>query len=206
MKHLDDTGAVCTHHPPNESSLLTLATIGSRVSSFNHDIASKLQGVMMSLEEIGDYVEREPDPGLRQAVEDAMTALKDATALLTANRALTRTATKTKASLSDVVRAAADRSGILVHGDISERQVETAVPLLTQALALVFDALAGGGRARTLSATMSGDAVVLSSKAPPTPSLADALALAGFVVTNAGGELRCGDGTVSVRLPFAAPP
>jgi hypothetical protein len=203
--HLDETGAICTRHAPSEGALLTLATIGSRVSSFNHDLASKLQGVMMSLDEIAEYVEREPDPALRQAVEDAMGALKEATALLGSNRALTRTATKSKALLRDVIQAAADRIGVIVHGTLPEGQIEAAVPLLQQALGLALDALAGSGRGRSLAVVTTGDTVVFHANAPAAPGLADALTLAAFVVSAAGGELRCGDGTLSVRLPLVAP-
>jgi hypothetical protein len=205
MEHLDETGAICTRHAPNTNALLVLATIGSRVSSFNHDIASKLQGVMMSLDEIAEYVENDPNPMMRQAVEDAMAALKEATTLLTANRALTRTATKTKSTFRDIVDAISTRFGIAIHGALPEAQLETTIPLLTQALALVLDSLAGTGRARSLTAVTTGDTVVFSSTTPPTPSFADALALAAFAVSAAGGELRCGDDHVSVRLPPAAP-
>jgi len=55
IEHLDDQGRPCTKHPSATiDELMVLAVIGSRVSGFHHDIASKLQGLMMSIDEIGE--------------------------------------------------------------------------------------------------------------------------------------------------------
>lgn len=205
FEHLDEGGTVCTRHAPNASGLLALATIGSRVSGFNHDIASKLQAVMMTLDEISEHVERDPNPALRSAVEDAIGALQEATTLLTANRALTRIATKSKAALRDVIDAASNRIGVTIRGALPDGQIETAVPLLTQGFALVLDALVGTGRARSVDVAVSGDTFVFTSSAEPTATFHDALALASFVIATAGGELRCGERKVIVKLPLAAP-
>ena len=207
MEHFDEDGHVCTRHNANLDAILTLATIGARVSSFNHDIASKLQGVMMAIDEITEYAEQDPNPNIRRAAGDAMAALKEASALLTTNRALTRTSTKTKAALRDVVSAAADRVGVSVRGAIPDGQIEAVVPLLSQALAVAFDALAGTGRNRSLDAATTDGALVVSSTAEPAATLGDALALASHMVTRAGGELRCGrDAKLIVKLPLAAAP
>lgn len=207
MKHLDEDGHVCTEHVPADDEILTLATIGSRVSTFNHDLASKLQGMMMALDEIEELLERVGDSDLRRANETAQQALKEASALLSANRSLTRTSTKTKAQLRDVVRAAGERANVEVRGEVPEGQLEAIVALLAQGLGLAIDALAGAGRGRfvNVTATREGDLVKLTfaSTAAPTKSFADALHLASFVIARANGELRCGrDHRLHVQLPL----
>ncbi|MDQ3338615.1 MAG: hypothetical protein M4D80_25910 [Myxococcota bacterium] len=208
MKHLDEDGHVCTEHVPADDAILTLATIGSRVSTFNHDIASKLQGMMMALDEIEELLERIGDSDLRRANETAQQALKEASALLSANRALTRTSTKAKVQVRDLVRAAGQRANVDVRGDVPEGQVEGVVALLAQGLGLAIDALAGMGRNRFVDviATREGEGVKLTfaSTAEPTNALADSLLLAGFVIARANGELRCGrDRRLHVQLPLA---
>ena len=207
MKHLDEDGNECTQHATNSDALMTFAVIGSRVSSFNHDIASKLQGMMMALDEIEELLERVGDSDLRRATETAQQALKEASALLSTNRSLTRTSTKTKAELRDVVRAAGDRAGIEVRGDMPDGQLETVVPLLAQGLGLALDAIAGAGRGRFVEviATREGDRAKLEfiSTAEPAKSPGDAFALASFVIARTGGELRCGrDQRLHVQLPL----
>ena len=207
MKHLDEDGNVCTEHVPADDAILTLATIGSRVSSFNHDIASKLQGMMMALDEIEELLERLGDSDLRRANETAQQALKEASALLSANRSLTRTSTKTKVQISELVKLAGDRAHVEIRGAVPEGQVEGIVALLAQGLGLAIDALAGAGRGRFVDviATREGELIKLTfaSTGEPTKSLADALHLASFVIARANGELRCGrDQRLHVQLPL----
>lgn len=206
--HLDEDGKPCGEHPASLDALLVYATIGSRLSSFNHDIASKLQGMMMALDEIEEMFERLDSSDLQRATETAQGSLKEANALLQANRALTRTSTKTKVQLRDVVRNAAERVGVDVRGDVPDGEIESVIPLLAHGLGLAIDAIAGSGRSRfvDLIASRDGDhcALVFASTAEPTKMLGDALALASFVVTRANGELRCGrDRRLHVRLPVA---
>ena len=80
MKHKGEDGNECTQHPTNSDALMTFAVIGSRVSAFNHDIASKLQGMMMALDEIEELLERVGDSDLRRATETAQQSLKEASA------------------------------------------------------------------------------------------------------------------------------
>lgn len=204
--HLDEDGNPCTEHPVNLEALLTYAAIGSRVSSFNHDIASKLQGMMMALDEIEEMFDRLDSSDLQRATETAQASLKEANGLLQANRALTRTSTKTKARLDDLVKSAGDRVGVTVRGTVPDGEVETVIPLLAHALGLAIDGIAGTGRGRfvDLIATRTGDRVslIFASTAEPAKTLGDALALASFVVMRANGELRCGrDRRLHVQLP-----
>ena len=207
MKHLDEDGNACTEHVASDDAILTFATIGSRVATFNHDIASKLQGMMMALDEIEELLDRTGDPDLRRATETAQLALKEANALLSANRSLTRTSTKTKAQVRDVVRNAGERAHVEVRGDVPEGQVEGVITLLAQGLALAIDALAGSGRGRFVDviATREGDRMKLTfaSTSEPSKAFADALHLAGYVIARANGELRCGrDHRLHVQLPL----
>jgi hypothetical protein len=207
LGHLDQDGNACTEHAANPDAILTAATIGSRVSTFNHDIASKLQGMMMALDEIEEILERVDDPDLRRATETAQQSLKEASSLLSANRSLTRTATRSKTALRDLVRAAGERVHVAVRGDVPDGQIEATVPLLAQAIGLAIDALAGTGRGRFVDviASREGDraTLVFASTADPAPALGDALALASFVIEREHGELRCGrDRRLHVQLPL----
>lgn len=208
MKHKAEDGSECTEHVASSDALMTYAVIGSRVSAFNHDIASKLQGMMMALDEIEELCERVGDPDLRRATETAQASLKEASALLSANRSLTRTSTKTKAQLGDVVRAAGERVHVDVRGALFDGELETVVPLLVQGLALMIDAIAGAGRGRFVDviATREGDraSLVFASTAEQVKPIGDALELAGFVIARAGGELRCARERLHVQLPLAA--
>ena len=85
--HLDEHGQPCSHHPAaTDQDLLSLALVGSRAPSFHHDLASKLQGLMMAIDEISEVSGEVPPPVLR-AIETAHGALREVLALLGTNRA-----------------------------------------------------------------------------------------------------------------------
>ena len=61
LDHSGEDGAPCATHPAAElDRILALASLGARASGFNHDLASKLQGVMMALDELDEALERRP--------------------------------------------------------------------------------------------------------------------------------------------------
>ncbi|HEX8106419.1 MAG TPA: hypothetical protein VF516_01775, partial [Kofleriaceae bacterium] len=94
-EHVDETGAPCTRHPAiSPASLYQLAMVGSRAPAFHHDCASKLQGLVMALDELSELTEN-GDPQLIRAVETALEASRELNALLNLNRTLTRPATRT---------------------------------------------------------------------------------------------------------------
>lgn len=202
FEHLDEHGEPCTRHVANRDALLTFAAIGARVSSFNHDLASKLQGVMMAIDEISELAS---DANTRRAVETAQEALQEATALLATNRALTRAAIPAKIALRDLVAAAGDRVGVKVRGALPDGELVCVVPLTTHGLGLALDAIAGAGRARAVDLVASqADGRVtleLASTAEPAKSANDSLALAAFVIARAGGEVRCRERGLIVQLP-----
>jgi len=209
LGHLADDGTPCTlHGPASAGAIATLAAIGSRVSAFNHEIASKLQSLMMSLDELSDLLEAQGDPALRRTVEAAHATLRELGALLTANRTLTRATAGTTVPLRDLVRGAGERVGIAVRGELPDGTLEGVSPLLAVAIGLALDAVAGSGRNRAveLTATPAGATIVLGvPMCDPAPANAsDALAIAAHVIAAAGGELRCGhDRVLRVTLPFA---
>lgn len=212
LDHVDETGALCGRHPPAAPErMLQLAMVGSRAPAFHHDCASKLQGLVMALDELSELTEN-GDPQLIRAVEAAIEASRDLNALLNTNRALTKPATKLAIGVRDLVARAASRMGVAVQGTLPDATVEVAVPAMTHALALTIDIAAGTGRGRTIAVSAEAHPddieLVLQATLPPPASAGEALAIASFVVARDGGWLRCsaaGD-RVLVRLPTGARP
>ena len=103
--HLDEHGKVCTRHPAAAvDELLSLAIVGSRAPSFHHDLASKLQGLMMAIDEIGELT-GEGSPSVAHAIETAHTTLREVLGLLNVNRALTKAPTKSRTTLAEMMTA-----------------------------------------------------------------------------------------------------
>jgi hypothetical protein len=209
--HVDETGAPCTRHPAiSAASLYQLAMVGSRAPAFHHDCASKLQGLVMALDELTELTES-ADPQLLRAVETALEASRELNALLNFNRTLTRPAAKTAVALSDLVARAAERVGVVVRGSlVGAPQVTVGAAPMTHALSLAIDIAAGTGRGRSLAATATpvDGAVELGFETSPlqAANAGEAIAIASFVVTrDGGGRLWCsstGDRMV-IRLPTA---
>jgi hypothetical protein len=211
--HRDESGNPCTRHvPASDDALLALAAIGSRMPGFHHDCASKLQSLMMTVEELGEVAQTDD---LRQVIEGAAQALRELNELFAHNRALAKAPAPRRALLSDLVRASAARAGVKLRGDAGAYEIETAAPALIHALAMVLDVVAGPGNlGRTVELTVSSDdhTVLLDVAGPPqasakpAPNTSEILAIASFVVGREGGELRCINGgeRFSVRLARAA--
>jgi hypothetical protein len=205
--HLDEHGQICTRHPAAASEdLLSLAIVGSRAPSFHHDLASKLQGLMMSIDEIGELTGGD-SPGVERAIETAHTTLREVLGLLNVNRALTKAPTRSRSTFAEVIARASERVYVTLRGAIPEAAIEVSAPSLIHALALVLDVAGGPGRGRTIPATteVAGGNVslTLTAAADPPPNAPESLALAAFVLAREGGELRCADEgrALIVRLP-----
>lgn len=205
--HVDETGAPCAQHGPVAAeALLQLALVGSRAPGFHHDCASKLQGILMALEEIGELATH-ADPDLLRAVESATEASRELNALLSTSRALTKPAGKGTIGLGELLGRASMRVAVTLRGTLPDLTVSVSVPAVTQALALAIDVAAGAGRGRLLEIRGARvDAQVelsLPLGALPPPTAAEAMAIASFVVSREGGRLWCsaaGD-RLTVRLP-----
>lgn len=186
---------------------MALASVGARMSPFNHDIASKLQGLMMSLDELDELIEHRGDPDLRRAIETAHAAVKELNALLTANRALTRGAKQTRTTLREVVRQAAERAGAQTRGEVVAAPIECSIPAIAHAIALVMDVCAGVQRLRSIEITSEvGDGfaeVAFAINGAPPATASEHLALAAYGLARERGTLHCAPSQIVIRMPVA---
>ena len=112
--HVDERGAACAHHASaTAEALLQLALVGTRAPGFHHDCASKLQGLLMALDEISELTADGSDD-LRSAVEAATEASRELNALLSTNRALTKPPARAPIALGELVSRAAARVAVSV--------------------------------------------------------------------------------------------
>jgi len=194
--HLDEQGEPCTTHPPaTTDALFALAIVGSRASGFNHDIASKLQGLMMALDEISEIAES--DPNLARAAETAHASLKEVLGILNTNRAMTKAPARAPVALADLVTRAGERVYVTLKGALPSVDVEVSSATMIHAMSLVFDTAGGPGRGRSLPVMCEQPpgfvTLSLPLAAPMTAISSDALAIATFVLARDGGDLRCAD-------------
>lgn len=212
-KHLDENGQPCTRHPAiPEHRLYELATLGSRMSGFHHDTASKLQSLVMALDDLGESSASVP-PEMASAIETARAAMKELNALFTANRAFAKGPQRTRAAYGDLLARAAERVGVKLVGDLPRCEVRVTVPTMTHAFALLLDVAAGGthakravevryqiaeGRASVSLAGPVGTAVAHAS---------ESVAIAAFVIGRDEGVLTCGGQgeKFSIDLGIATP-
>jgi hypothetical protein len=208
LVHLDEQGQPCATHPePPVDALMSLAVVGSRASGFNHDIASKLQGLMMALDEVSELGEQ--DPTLARAAESAHTALKEVLGTLNVNRAMTKPPARAPISLSELWTRAGERVYVTLKGTMPSVDVEVSAPTMIQALALALDISGGPGRGRAITADVAQTPTHVTITFPavmPLPSnAAEALAIATHTLARDGGAFSCGDGgkSFTVSLPLA---
>jgi hypothetical protein len=196
--HLDDDAKPCAiHAPAPPESIFALATVGSRASGFNHDIASKLQGLMMALDEISELAETlDPDnrDQVARATEGAQACLKDVLTILNINRAMTKPPMRAPVALSDLTTRAGERVYVTLQGALPDVDVAVSAPTMIHALSLLFDVAGGPGRGRMIpvEVTRTPTHVSLSIAIAGTPpTTTEPLALAAFVLVRDGGSLRC---------------
>lgn len=213
-EHLDETGQPCTRHATLDGTrLYELATLGSRMPAFHHDAASKLQSLMMALDEISELGSSEPD--MRTAIDTAHAALRELNQILGTNRALAKAAQKSRIGLAELVQRAAESFGVRVRGDIQAQDLRVAVPAVRHAMSLLLDLAAGPshlGRVVDVTCTFDGDRYELTISGPPEaasklpPNAGESLAIVKFVIDREDGELRCHPTGFVVRVPAAPPP
>ena len=206
--HRDDQGLPCARHPAAAlDQLMNLALVGSRAPGFHHDVASKLQSLMMSIDEIGELAQN--DEQIRRAAETALEALREVLALLNVNRALTKPPARTAVALREILDRASSRVYVTLVGTLLDATLLVAPPSMIHALSLAFDVAAGPGRGRSLVATSRIDGahveLRLGCSPPPPAGTPEALAIATFVLGRDGGSLHCtADGAQLVlRLPLS---
>lgn len=207
IEHLDEHGAPCKRHPSSVETLLAYASIGSRASGFHHDAASKLQSLMMALDEIDEIVGQDGSE-IRQATDTAQMALRELHALLTHNRALAKAPQRKQTPLGELIARAGDRHGVKVKGNIGAFEPIIASPSMTHAFAVLLDLIAGpvqSGRVVEVQAERAGERVkiALIGGAEPTHTNANELiAIANYLITREEGQLRCAPKGFIVQLPL----
>lgn len=205
--HLDEEGRPCTQHVVARDKLMMYATVGSRASGFHHDTASKLQSLVMALDEISELIGEE-ESDLRTATETAQTAVRQLHMLLTANRALTKPPQQTAALVPELLQRAAERHGVKLRGEVASLQVNVAVPAMIHALALLLDMIAGpptSGRAVEVAARSDAGRATLTltgNVEPMHPNANELIAVASYVLAGESGTLRCGPCRFTVELPL----
>jgi hypothetical protein len=185
--------------------LLAWAAVGSRASGFNHDCASKLQSLMMALDEATEFIH---DPSeVQRSVETASAAVKELLALLTENRALTKPPAAKTVELASVLQRAANRHGIKLRGEIGTATIKIAPPSFVHAIALLLDMLAGPAsstRAVEIDVRSADGQVVLGiTGQPPAASASDAIDIATWMIEREGGKVLSAPGGFHVHLPAA---
>ena len=195
--HVDEAGGPCANHAPvRPDVMLTLALVGTRATGLNHDLASKLQGLLMTLEDLVERLGQGGEPELHRAASDASAAAQDITGLVTSSRQLTRTPGPLPRRLRDVIAAACDRAGVDLDVELPDVEVEIVPAHVIHALALVIEVAAGPGRGRALDSTcrvVGGRVELVVPAAKQTTSFAsEYLALASAILRRDGGDVRCG--------------
>ncbi|NVB77506.1 MAG: hypothetical protein HOV81_03845 [Kofleriaceae bacterium] len=203
--HFDESGQPCARHGVVATdTLLALAAVGARVSGFHHDVASKLQSLMMSLDEITEIAEGD----LRMVAETAQGSLRELHNLVMVNRALTKAPVRKRTPLRELATMAAGRAGMKLRGEVPAVDVNVAAPSITHALAIVFDLVSGpvsGTRTADIVHRTEGGRVVLELTGSETPSQQanELLVVASFLLRREEGALSCKSNGFVVALPLA---
>lgn len=200
--HRDETGAPCTRHQSiSQDTLLTYAAIGSRMSSFHHDVASKLQSLMMAVDEISEL----GNDDVRSAAATAALALQQINQLLSVNRALTKAPQRKATPLPEILARATERHGVKLRGDVPEVNVNVSLAAVAHALAMLLDMLAGpmrGERAAAISVERKGDRVAVALSAVSTfEANNEHVELAAFLLARETATLTCNANGFVVELP-----
>lgn len=208
IEHIDEDGKPCTRHVAERDKLLAFAAAGSRISGFHHDAASKLQSLVMALDEISELIgDNESD--VRTATETAQSAVRQLHTLLTANRALAKPPQIARTLLPELLQRAAERHAVKLRGDVPSIDVLVAPASMTHAFSMLFDMIAGPptqGRAVQVSSRSEGARVTLTLDGNVDATHANAnelIALAAYMLAREGGALRCGAKKFVVELALA---
>ena len=209
LPHLDETGGPCEGHPAVPlDEVLILALTASRLTGFHHDLASKLQGLMMAIDEVVELSEN-GERALKEAGDSAAEGLRAILELLNTNRALTKVPLKAAIAAEDLCARALERARASFTRPLPPVTLELAVPLVVQALALAFDVAGGAGGKRAIDVTAITEGahlvMVLALPAELAVPAGRSLGLAAFGLAREGGSLRCStDGArMVIRLPLA---
>lgn len=215
IEHTDEAGQPCTRHGTlSQQRVLELATLGSRMPSFHHDAASKLQSLMMALDEISELASSEGSD-LRTSIDTAHSALRELNQLLGANRALAKAPVAGRIALPELLQRAAEATGVRIRTPIAAHDVRLHIPAVRHALSLLLDLTAGPshlGRVVDATCDFTGDRYVLRLSGPPEAqaklpvNAGESIGLATFVIDREEGSLQCTATGFVVTLPAAIAP
>ncbi len=209
VTHLDEHGRPCTRHAPaGGGAVMSLATAGARLPGFHHDLASRLQSVVMALDELEDLTRSHRDPQVQRNIAAAQEALHGALELLADSRELTKPPVQAVVALRELVDRAGARVQVVVRGELPAASIRVAVSPTVHALSLVFDVAAAPAHGRSVAvvAAIGDDRVQLAVPiAAEANGLGEAIAIATFVLARDGGDLCCAsDGSrLFAYLPLA---
>lgn len=205
--HVDEGGEACARHaPPRPEVMISLAMVGTRATGFNHDLASKLQGLLMTLEDLVERLGEGGDPEMHRAASEASLAAQEIASLVTESRALTRSPGPSRRTLRELLAASCDRAGVELAATLPEVELNIIAPHVMHALALAIEVAAGPGRGRPLPSTCRVDGgrveLTLGTAEQTTSYASEYLALAAAILRRDRGDLRCGEGRLVIWLPL----
>jgi hypothetical protein len=207
--HLDEAGQPCAHHGPARlDRLLRLAFVGTRTPGFNHDFATRLQTLLLTVDALSIVATRRGDDELRGMAAEVSASAQQFNDLLAGNRALVPAAPRTCESLRDIVRQAIERSNIVLLCELPDVDLAVTAPAVIHALVLAFAVAAAvrPGRGAEVAATCHRLErhleLELEVVTPPPDHAPESLAVAAEMLSRDGGDLRCGEGCLRVRLPL----
>jgi hypothetical protein len=204
--HVDERGESCTTHAPvRPEVMIRLALVGSRAAGLNHDLASKLQGLLMTIEDLTERLAERGEPELHRAATDASAAAQDLVGLVKSSRQLTRTSSPQRQPLRELIAESCDRAGVELAVELVDAHVQLVAAHAIQAISLAIEVAAGPGRGRPLESTcrlVEGRIeLVLLAAERSTSYASEYLAIASAVLRRDGGDVRCGEGRIVIWLP-----
>jgi hypothetical protein len=184
--------------------ILALALIGARSRGFHHDIASKLQGLMMAIDEIADRNLVLEDDRVQRAVEAAADSMREVQAQLAAFRTLGRGVDARTCSLRELVTAGARAAAVVAAGELPDVAVVATPSAAVQVIAMACE-LADTTGTVDVAVGVRDDAgieVSVRCRGGELPELvrAEAIALMAFALGRDGGTVRDGGDGVVMRF------
>lgn len=185
-------------------TLLGWAAVGSRISGFHHDSASKLQSLMMAIDEATELAS---DPAeQRRALDTAMTAVKDLHGLLTENRALAKAPVLKDCRLAPLLDRAIHRHGLKLRGTIPDISVRVAPPSFVHAIALLVDSIGGpatGTRVIDVVVTPGSPRITLAfTGVAPAESAHDSITIASWMLEREDCEVYSAPSGYQIHVPM----
>lgn len=181
----------------HDRDVFALALIGSAAGAANHDLGSRLQSLLMALDELEILAETHPDitPLLGALRESTDSAIE----LLAANRALVR-GKRERIAVADLVTRASRRAGVRVSADGVADSIDGPVEVLVQAIALVIELASAGDPLRIVPVTLAATSVTL----PCATADSTKLVVAKAAIEAAGGRLVISTDQVAISFDSVA--